>query len=72
MIDCPECKGTGYVLSVDTMPCAACDHTGRILDGKCVCCNGGGSQLVEVKVLCPQCGGRGKAIQPTFGQGSGI
>ena len=55
MTDCSECKGIGYVISVELVSCPACDSTGKLLDSICDCCNGAGKQLVEINVPCPRC-----------------
>ena len=58
---CYSCGGSGIVDAVDWIACAACEKTGRVLDGVCPCCNGSGLQKVEVKSLCPHCIGK-KAV----------
>ena len=55
MMDCSDCQGTGYVLSVEPVFCRACDSTGKLLGSTCNCCNGAGTQLVEIRVLCARC-----------------
>jgi DnaJ-class molecular chaperone len=60
MGECPDCHGAGYVLALESVPCQACNNTGKILGAVCVCCNGAGTQLVEVRSDCLLCGGRGE------------
>jgi hypothetical protein len=52
---CELCNGTYLVESVDSLVCAACCGTGKILGGSCICCNGLGEQEVRVKEYCPSC-----------------
>jgi DnaJ-class molecular chaperone len=62
-MDCSKCQGVGYVLSVETIVCGACDGTGRLLDSICICCNGAGKQMVEINVVCDICDGT-RAAKP--------
>lgn len=55
MTGCSECQGTGYVLSVETVFCRACDSTGKLLGSICTYCDGAGQQVVEIKVQCFLC-----------------
>jgi DnaJ-class molecular chaperone len=62
-MDCSKCQGVGYVLSVETIFCPACESTGKVLDSICICCNGAGKQMVEIKVVCDICDGK-RAMKP--------
>jgi hypothetical protein len=56
---CTKCRASGYAYSEESIPCSACEHTGKIAGSLCICCDGEGSQMVDVKVLCRICKGRG-------------
>lgn len=54
---CYACGSSGVVDTSDWSDCAACEKSGKVLDGVCPCCEGRGLQRVEVKLLCPHCVG---------------
>jgi hypothetical protein len=58
--ECPDCNGTGNVHSTESIPCSACAQTGKLIGASCVCCNGTGIQLVEVRTVCLICGDKGQ------------
>jgi DnaJ-class molecular chaperone len=52
---CSKCDGAGVIDEEDSIPCAACDGTGMIMNSPCACCDGSGWQRVMIKAICPDC-----------------
>ena len=65
-VDCPTCKGNGYVGNLEKETCQACGGVGRRVSGifsfprPCSVCKGRG---FIVKNPCPTCGGRGRVAK---------
>ena len=59
MARCESCGGSGVLRGSATVPCAACDGTGRIMVDLCPECRGLEFQVVEIDAPCNQCSGSG-------------
>ncbi len=64
---CESCGGSGVVRGTGTVPCAACNATGRVMDEHCPACRGLEFQVVEIDTPCHRCNGSGYV---EFGRGS--
>ena len=56
---CESCGGSGVLRGSATVPCAACNGTGRIIGKLCPECRGLEFQVVDTDAPCNQCGGSG-------------
>jgi hypothetical protein len=66
MVECWTCRGTGFVIIFDAIPCAACYSTGRLLGETCSACDGIGKIAAETSVACELCSGNGTvALRPS-------
>ncbi len=52
MTTCKYCGGSGVVRGTGTVPCAACESSGRILGETCSECHGLEFQVIEIDALC--------------------
>jgi DnaJ-class molecular chaperone len=59
MAGCESCGGSGVVRGCATVPCAACNGTGRVIGEHCPACRGLQFQVVEIDAPCNQCSGSG-------------